>query len=296
MVKNARSVFLPRLDMGYKGVAITDHNGCQAFPIAYGLISSYNKGKEEKDKFINQYRSIINSIKEKTDYKNHLELKHNNLKNPDKRRIINYLKKYYTFGIIINNSKVYKKIIFDKKSKGRYNEYCQRILIKNIIKNLLKKRIINKYDDIKLVINIDEQSTKTNGYYSLENGLYEELIHGIINYNYAKKQFEDTFGVKIIEMPNSLKTDELYNNPQLRLDDLMMAIKDPSIKAILTNIGGDDTVRLLRHMTDEHFEIIRNNPKIFFRFFLLFPRTPSFHHVLKGAPYRYALRFPIYGV
>ena len=63
-------------------------------------------------------------------------------------------------------------------------------------------------------------------------------------YNYAKKQFEDTFGVKIIEMPNSLKTDELYNNPQLRLDDLMMAIKDPSIKAILTNIGGDDTVRL----------------------------------------------------
>lgn len=82
-------------------------------------------------------------------------------------------------------------------------------------------------------------------------------------YNYAKKQFEDTFGVKIIEMPNSLKTDELYNNPQLRLDDLMMAIKDPSIKAILTNIGGDDTVRLLRHMTDEHFEIIRNNPKIF---------------------------------
>lgn len=82
-------------------------------------------------------------------------------------------------------------------------------------------------------------------------------------YNYAKKQFEDTFGVKIIEMPNSLKTDELYDNPQLRLDDLMMAIKDPSIKAILTNIGGDETIRLLRYMTDEHFEIIRNNPKIF---------------------------------
>ncbi len=82
-------------------------------------------------------------------------------------------------------------------------------------------------------------------------------------YKYAKKQFEETFGVKIVEMPNSLKTKELYENPQLRLDDLMTAIKDPSIKAILTNIGGDDTVRLLRHMTDEHFEIIRNNPKIF---------------------------------
>ena len=31
------------IDMGYRGVAITDHNGCQAFPIAYGIISSYNK-------------------------------------------------------------------------------------------------------------------------------------------------------------------------------------------------------------------------------------------------------------
>lgn len=81
-------------------------------------------------------------------------------------------------------------------------------------------------------------------------------------YEHGKKQFQDTFGVKIVEMPNSLRTD-LYDNPQLRLDDLMMAIKDPSIKAILTNIGGDDTIRLLQYMTDKHFEIIHNNPKIF---------------------------------
>ena len=31
------------INMGYRGVAITDHNGCQAFPIAYGIINSYNK-------------------------------------------------------------------------------------------------------------------------------------------------------------------------------------------------------------------------------------------------------------
>jgi len=82
-------------------------------------------------------------------------------------------------------------------------------------------------------------------------------------YQHGKKQFEETFGVKIVEMPNSLKIDELYDNPQLRLDDLMTAVKDPSIKAILTNIGGDETIRLLRHMNDEHFEAIHNNPKIF---------------------------------
>ncbi len=35
------------IEMGYRGVAITDHNGCQAFPIAYGIISDYNKKIED---------------------------------------------------------------------------------------------------------------------------------------------------------------------------------------------------------------------------------------------------------
>ena len=81
-------------------------------------------------------------------------------------------------------------------------------------------------------------------------------------YQHGKKQFEETFGVRIVEMPNSLRTD-LYYNPQLRLDDMIAAFKNPEIKAILTNIGGDETIRLLRYMTEEHFEIIKNNPKIF---------------------------------
>ena len=36
---------------GHKAIAITDHNGCQAFPIAYSTARGYNKGKEDKDKF-----------------------------------------------------------------------------------------------------------------------------------------------------------------------------------------------------------------------------------------------------
>ena len=37
--------------MGYKAVAVTDHNGCQAFPIAYSTVTSYNKGKDAKEHF-----------------------------------------------------------------------------------------------------------------------------------------------------------------------------------------------------------------------------------------------------
>ena len=36
------------MEMGYRGVAITDHNGCQAFPIAYGIINSYNKNLKKQ--------------------------------------------------------------------------------------------------------------------------------------------------------------------------------------------------------------------------------------------------------
>ena len=38
------------INMGYRGVAITDHNGCQAFPIAYSLIKAHNKKIEDVTK------------------------------------------------------------------------------------------------------------------------------------------------------------------------------------------------------------------------------------------------------
>ena len=38
------------IKMGYRGVAITDHNGCQAFPISFGIIKGYNKGVRKKIK------------------------------------------------------------------------------------------------------------------------------------------------------------------------------------------------------------------------------------------------------
>ncbi len=83
-------------------------------------------------------------------------------------------------------------------------------------------------------------------------------------YNRAKKQFEDAFSVKIIEMPHTLCCPQtLEKHPEFRLNDLMQAFLNPDIKAILTTIGGDDTIRLLSLMTDEHFKIIHDHPKIF---------------------------------
>ena len=51
------------IDMGYRGVAITDHNGCQAFPIAYGLIKDHNKKVEDpKEHFKGLYGTELTLV------------------------------------------------------------------------------------------------------------------------------------------------------------------------------------------------------------------------------------------
>ena len=79
-------------------------------------------------------------------------------------------------------------------------------------------------------------------------------------YEQGVKRLEEVFGLKVIAMPNSLRgAAYLYNNPKARAEDLMMAFKDPSIKCIIANIGGEDSIRLLPYID---FDIIRKNPKI----------------------------------
>jgi len=149
--------------------------------------------KKEKDKFITQYRSIINNIK--CNYCDKIgscnkecpEIKNTNIEKNDKRRIMNYIKKYYVVALIIKNDNVYEHIKNSKAAKGRFVDYAIRRMIKEMIKSLIKCNSINPNKPIRLIINIDQQSTKSNGYYNLQDGLIEELKYGIINYNYASK-------------------------------------------------------------------------------------------------------------
>lgn len=181
----------------------------------YGGIVFLNK--KEKDKFITQYKSIINEIKCKycvfeNDYCDNSccpELKHSNLKNNHIRRIINYIKKYMVVACVINNGKIYSHIINDKAAKGRYSDYALRRTIKGIILNLIKNGRINPLEPLKIILNIDEQSTKTNGYYNLKDGLMEELKYGIINFNYSKKHEPVIFGALDIELSYQ-KSDKSY--------------------------------------------------------------------------------------
>jgi len=79
-------------------------------------------------------------------------------------------------------------------------------------------------------------------------------------YLIGKKQCEEEFGIHIIEMPHTMKDSEwLLNNPEARADDLMAAFENPEINGIISTIGGDDSIRILKYLD---FDVMKNNPKV----------------------------------
>ncbi|PIF05450.1 MAG: LD-carboxypeptidase [Draconibacterium sp.] len=89
---------------------------------------------------------------------------------------------------------------------------------------------------------------------------------GEIPYRYqvGKEQLQKVFGLEVVETTHALKPAQwIYENPRARAEDLMEALEDPTIKAIISNIGGDDSIRMLPYLD---MEVITNNPKIFLGF------------------------------
>lgn len=80
-------------------------------------------------------------------------------------------------------------------------------------------------------------------------------------YEAGKQQLQDEFGVTVVEMPHTLApADWVQHNPRARADDLLQAFADPSIKGIISTIGGDDSIRILPYLD---LGVIRANPKVF---------------------------------
>ena len=96
---------------------------------------------------------------------------------------------------------------------------------------------------------------------SLSWGGAGEFMH---RYQQGKTQLQETFELEVVESKNALKSAEyIYKNPKARAEDLMESFADKSIKAIISNIGGDDSIRILPFLD---LKIIEQNPKIFLGF------------------------------
>ena len=194
------------------------------------------KSQEEKHKFINFYKSIVKKMK--CSYcsqdgtvcdKECPEIKGSLIKPVDRRRILNLSKKYFTFGTVIFNKNVYSSILNNPSSKGRFTEYVLRRTIKKIVLDLIGNKALDPSCPIYLHINIDEMPTKSNGYYSLKDGLMEELKYGIKNYDYGvffnpiingdlfvEVRYKDSskdYGVQMADIIANTIRKSMYTNP-----------------------------------------------------------------------------------
>jgi muramoyltetrapeptide carboxypeptidase LdcA involved in peptidoglycan recycling len=83
-------------------------------------------------------------------------------------------------------------------------------------------------------------------------------------YELGLENLKSCLGVKVKELPTTRSSaDYLYMNPRERAQDVNHAFADAEIDAIITSIGGEDSVRILPYLKNE---VIRKNPKIFMGF------------------------------
>src|SRR5206468_8333677 len=69
------------------------------------------------------------------------------------------------------------------------------------------------------------------------------------------------FGIEVVESRLAL-ADRMWlrEHPEARAADLMETLSDPSIRALISTIGGDDSIRMLPFLD---LSVIRAHPKIF---------------------------------
>ena len=80
-------------------------------------------------------------------------------------------------------------------------------------------------------------------------------------YDLGVSRLKSEFGLVAVAMTHSLMgEDYVRDHPEDRARDLMAAFTDPSIKGIIANFGGNDSIRLLPFI---EIDVIRNHPKVF---------------------------------
>ena len=80
-------------------------------------------------------------------------------------------------------------------------------------------------------------------------------------YEDGKRQLQEAFGVEVVESRYALADRAwLSAHPEARAADLMEVLQDPSIHAIVSTIGGDDSIRMIPFLD---LDVIRAHPKIF---------------------------------
>lgn len=136
-----------------------------------------------RDNAQRRYRAAVKTLQSRLGRND--ELKAHGLRNKDRRFLFNSIKQCRSFSSIVRIERVYDRILVERESICRYKDYVLKRVIKEKLGYLISLNLVNPAEDIQLIVQIDEQLNCSNGYYSLESSIREELSDGIYNYDYG---------------------------------------------------------------------------------------------------------------
>lgn len=143
--------------------------------------------KEEKEIACRKYSAVEREIKaNKVPQNQSKELKASNLKNNNKRKLVNILKPFNKFSVVIELQDVYDEIFNNKKSKQRFMDFAYKLVIKRKIEELIINSKIKPSEVVSLNIYVDEHTTATNGQYELSESIQQEFVRGMYNSTFTK--------------------------------------------------------------------------------------------------------------
>ena len=171
--------------------------------------------REELDKAKHKYINANKKLKEEL-HRND-ELKAAGLDAKHKRALYMSIREFESVSCSVRIDYVYNSIMSDKKSICRYKDYVLKRCIKAKLEELIKQGEIKSDEDIVIEVNVDEQLTATDGYYSLQDSIREELQHGIVNFDYGKF-YEPVFKS---EVKVNLRYCESKNNYMIQASDIL---------------------------------------------------------------------------
>ncbi len=146
--------------------------------------------ERERSSFMARYAHIVSSIQCRYCTKLPMncdqicpEVKSCRIKPQHRRQLINFIRKKICFIVIADKQNLTQVDLKNKKAKRRFLDYSVKIVIKSVIRELLRRKILCGEDDVCLTVNIDNENRSSDGIYSFQESIRKELHEGMHHNN-----------------------------------------------------------------------------------------------------------------
>ena len=142
-------------------------------------------GTDQKETWSRKYSAAERSVNLNNKYGDR-ELKASRISAKDKNKLFRALNQCYKFAVVIHQDELIDELYDIKKEKQRYLDYVYKTIVETAIYDLNDRGIIDINEIDRIIFNVDEHATATNGQYELLQILEREFILGTFNYDYSR--------------------------------------------------------------------------------------------------------------